>query len=373
MAMSLAASLLAAAVLAQIPPPAPPRTDLITMSPTVISARDSRIAYMGRVAFAADGAHLGFPGIVIRFVYRGAAPTLLLRAGSPDCYFNLACNGWDPVVIRLKPGDNEIHLPTGAAPASGWLVELVRRTEAWQGVATFEGLRLSSGGGLLPPPPWPRRKLMFIGDSVTCGEYVERFPPEDDNSPRTTNAARSFGMLLGRWLNAQVHLVSYGGRGVMRDWQGNTDVNNAPQFFQRTLPDDPASRWNHADYVPDLVVISLGQNDFSKDLPDEAVYTKAYDDFVGEVRAAYPHAALLLAEVSLFGDAPGTPDRAKRDQLHRVLAAVVARRQAAGDRRLAEAPVRYYPGTPTNAHLVAFQHEQVALELLDPIRKLTGW
>ena len=371
--MPCAASLLFVAVVAQIAPATRPGTDLITMSPTIVTARDSRIAYMGRVAFEPDGAHLGFPGIVIRFVYRGAAPTLRLSASSPDCYFNLACNGWDPVVIRLHQGENEIHLPTGTAPAQGWLVELLRRTEAWQGTATFEGLLLPTGCDLLPPPPWPARKLMFIGDSITCGEYIERFPPENDNSPRTTNAARTFGMLLGKWLHARVHLVSYGGRGVMRDWQGNTNVNNAPQFFQRAMPDDPASRWDHASYVPDLVVVSLGQNDFNKDLPDEAVYTKAYDDFVGEVRAAYPHAAVLLAEVSLFGDTPGTPDRAKRDRLHRVLEAVVTRRRAAGDARIAEAPVRYYPGTPTNAHVVAFQEEQIALELLGPILALTGW
>ena len=249
----------------------------------------------------------------------------------------------------------------------------MRRTESWQGVAGFRGLLLPPGCELLTPPAWPSRKLMFIGDSITGGEYIERFPPENVSTPRAANAARSYGMLLGRWLKAQVHLVSYGGRGVMRDWQGRTDVPNAPQFFQRTLPDDPDSRWNHSDYVPDVVVISLGQNDFSKDLPDEAVYRKAYDDFVGGIRAAYPRAALVLAEVSLFGDTPGTPDRAKRDQLRRVLEAVTARRRAAGDKRIVEAPVHYYPGTPGNAHLVAFQHEQVAQELLGPIRALTGW
>ena len=127
------------------------------------------------------------------------------------------------------------------------------------------------------------------------------------------------------------------------------------------------------EYAPDVVVVSLGQNDFNLSLPDETVYTRAYDDFVGDIRAAYPRAAVLLAEISLFGDQPDTPDRAKRDQLHRVLAAVAARRRAAGDQRIAGAPVHYYPGTPTNAHLVAFQHEQVALELLGPIKALTGW
>jgi lysophospholipase L1-like esterase len=342
-------------------------------NPTSVSARDPRIAYMGRVALSGEEARMGFPGVTIRFVYRGPAPVLRLHASSENCNFNLACNGWDPVFIHLAPGDNEIALPTGAAPAGGWLVELVRRNESWQGVASFQGLLLPPGCELLPPPPWPARKLMFIGDSITGGEYVERFPPENLSTPRTANAARSYGMLLGRWLNAQVHLVSYGGRGVMRDWQGNTDVTNAPQFFLRAMPDEPGSRWNPADYEPDAIVVSLGQNDFSKDLPDEAVYLKAYDDFVGEVRAAHPRAALVLAELSLFGVTPGTPDRAKRDQLDRVIEAVAARRRAAGDARIVAAPVGYYPGTPTNAHPVAFQHEQIALELIGPIRKAAGW
>ena len=362
-----AAALAAAASMTAAPAPPTPSGSII------VSVRDPRIAYEGRVAFEGDAARMGFPGIVIRFVYRGPAPTLRLGAGSPDCYFNLSCNGWDPVVIRLKQGENAIALPTGVAPLAGWLVELVRRTEAWQGLAAFQGLVLPPGCELLPPPSWPARRLMFIGDSITGGEYDERFPPEDDNSPRTTNAARAFGMLLGRWLNAQVHLVSYGGRGVLRDWQGNTDTNNAPQFFERTMPDDPASRWNHADYVPDVVVVAFGQNDFSKDLPDEARYTQKYDAFVGQVRTAYPHAGILLAELSLFGLTPGSPDFAKREQLHRVLVNVVARRRAAGDGRIAETPVGYYPGTPTNAHPVAFQHEQIARELEGPIKALAGW
>lgn len=348
-----------------------PEINMTNLTP--VSPRDSRIAYMGRMNLVGDEAVMGFPGVTIRFVYRGPAPVLRLTAGSENCYFNLACNGWDPVVIRLAPGKNEIALPMGPAPSGGWLVELVRRTESWQGIASFRGLLLPPGCELLRPPAWPTRKLMFIGDSITCGEYIERFPPEDISTPQSTNAARSFGMLLGDWLKAQVHLVGCGGRGVIRDWTGKTDGINAPQFFQLTLPDDPTVRWDHASYVPDVVVVSLGQNDFNKDLPDEAMYTKAYDDFVGEIRAAYPRAGIVLAEVSLFGDTPGTPDSAKRDLLRRVLETVTARRRAAGDKRIREAPIRYYPGTPGNAHLVAFQHEQVADELIGPIKALAGW
>lgn len=343
-------------------------------SPLTVAARDPRIAYMGRVALDDAGAHLGFPGIVVRFVYRGPAPVLRFVAHSPNCYFNLACNGWDPVVLHLQEGVNEIPLPTGPAPESGWLVELTRRNEAWQGLATFAGLALPAGGELLAPPPWPARRMLFLGDSITCGEYIDCFPPGDETSAtaRMANAARAFGHLLGRQFGAQVHLVSYGGRGVVRDWQGKTDTGNAPQFFQRTLPDEPAAKWDHARYQPDVVVVCLGQNDFSSGLPDAAAYTAAYDRFVGEIRAAHPAAALVLAGSPMHSEAPDSGDRPKREQLYRTLETVAAKHRAAGA-RVAVVHVRNQPGTKLNAHPTAFQHEQIAADLAGPIRTMTGW
>ena len=186
----------------------------------LIAPDDSRIACMGRIELSGQKVRMGFPGTTIRFVYRGPAPTLKLTGDNANCYFNLACNGWDPVTIHLKQGANEIALQTGPAPKEGWMIELVRRTESWMGTASFDGLVLPADCELLPAPAWPVRKLMFIGDSITCGEDDECFPPENDRTPRTTNITRSYGMLLARWLNAQVHIVAYGGRGLVRNWDG---------------------------------------------------------------------------------------------------------------------------------------------------------
>jgi hypothetical protein len=337
-----------------------------------VAPNDPRISYMGRVELSEHEARMGFPAITVRFVYRGPAPTLRLSAGSPNCYFNLSCNGWDPVLIHLKEGENEIALPTGAAPEAGWIVELVRRTESWMGTASFEGLLLPAGCEILQPPPLPVRKLMFIGDSLTCGEYNERFPPENDSTPRSTNAARSYGMLLAKWLGAQVHLVSYGGRGITRDWSGKTDVNIVPVFFERTLPDTPGSVWDHTRYQPDVIVLNDG-TDFDAGPQDEGTFTDAYAAFVARVRSEYPRAYILLTESGFQSDGTDGKSRAGRDQLLRTIIAVVARQNAAGDGRIRIVRTGFFPGTPTNSHLVAFQHEQVALDLLGPIRAVTGW
>ena len=343
-------------------------------STTRIAARDPRIAIMGRVSFdPAGGARMGFPGTVIRFAYRGPAPTLLLTATTDDCHFDLAVNGWPPAAIRLKAGLNALELPSGSAPGNGYVVEVIRRTESWQGVATFQGIDLPPTAELLPPPDWPARRLLFIGDSMTCGQYIERLPPENDATARTSHAGRSFGMVLGRMLGAQVHLVSYGGRGVIRDWEGKTETGTALQFFERTLPDEPESRWDHATYTPDVVVICLGQNDLSSGLPDEGDFRRAYADLVARIRAVHPGAGIVLAESAMHGEDPGSDDAARRAFLRRTLEWLVERRRAVGDTRVVFAPVRKAPGTVLDSHPVAFQHEQIAGQLLAPIRQLTGW
>jgi lysophospholipase L1-like esterase len=367
---AFAASFLVAPLL-----PAVETVPAVTMpAPVQLPAHDPHFSYMGRCAFdAAGAAALGFPGVTIRFAYRGPAPTLLFNAGSPYCAFNLSVNGWEPVVVRLPEGPSEFVLPSGVAPAEGWVVELVRRNEAWQGVATLRGVRLPPGCELRPVPALPKRKLLFIGDSMTGGERIDRLPPENDDTPRTANASRAFGMLLGRRLEAQVHLVSYGGRGVMRDWQGKTDTATAPEFFERTLPDDARSRWDHRAYVPDAVVICLGQNDLNAGLIDEAVFTAAYERLVARIHEVYPKAGLVLAESALQSEDPASGDAPKRALLRRCIETIVARQRAAGFKRIAVAPVHKQPGTAVEGHPVAFQHEQIALQLLGPLKQVTGW
>ncbi len=341
---------------------------------SVVSPRDSRLQYMGRFAFdGADEARFGFPGVRVRFMYRGPAPTIRLGAGSATCAFNLSVNGWEPVVIRLPEGRSELPLPSGAAPEGGWLVELTRRNESWQGVASFFGLELPVGCELLPAPALPERRLMFIGDSITCGEAIDRFPPELDNTSRMSNAPRSYGYLLARELDAQVHLVSYGGRGVLRDWQGRTDVPNAREFLQRALPDDAEAVWDHSQYQPDAIVINLGQNDLNSGPIDEPVFTEAFAKLFADLRAAYPRAAVLFTESPMRDEDPATEDGQKRLFQRRCLRTVIEAAHQAGDRSVDFAPLHQYPGTPTNAHPVAFQHEQMAQELLGPLKRLTGW
>lgn len=337
-----------------------------------VAPSDARIAYMGRLSVSDAHARMGFPGVTTRFRFRGPAPAIKLTATSEDCYFNLSCNGWEPVVLHLKKGENLIQLPMGRAPKEGWDIDLVRRTESWMGEASFDGLELPEGCELLSPASFPARKLLFFGDSITCGEYVEKYPPEFDMTQRMTNATRSFAMVLGRWLNAQVHLVAYGGKGITREWSGRTDKGNLPDYLSRALPDDPTSTWDHHRYQPEAIVINAG-TDFDHDIPDIAKLTEAYHGFVKQVRTAYPKAFIFLCESGYHSDGSDGEPTTSRELSLRMFQTLVERQKAAGDARVRLVRSGFHRGTPKDTHLVAFQQEQIAQDLLGPIKEATGW
>ena len=250
---------------------------------------------------------------------------------------------------------------------------MVRRTESWEGVAEVHAIKVE--GELLEPPAWPVRKMLFIGDSITCGEYVDRLPPDYQNGRNTANANGSFGMELGRRLGAQVHLVSYGGRGLVRDWQGNDaqKTATAPVFFERALPDDPQTKWDHASWQPDVVVVGLGTNDFNQGIPDEQMWVAAYEKFAARIREVYPQAWIILTGSAIFSSRVEGGDAAKTAAINHYLDETIARRMAAGDQKMEKAHFRYQPGTPGNGHPNGPQHMQMADDLEGLIRMRLGW
>src|SRR5690606_40119588 len=57
---------------------------------------------------------------------------------------------------------------------------------------------------------------------ISCGEAIER-TAECKKDTSWWNPRRSYGMLAAQALDAQVHLVCFGGRGLIRSWNGKTD------------------------------------------------------------------------------------------------------------------------------------------------------
>jgi lysophospholipase L1-like esterase len=332
-----------------------------------VPADSPSIIYEGRHAV---GPHhevmMGFPGIVTILRVNGGQLGVRINASSDDVYFNLSVDGAAPSRVRLTKGLNQLDLLKGEAPGVH-TVELVRRTESWQGVCQILGYDPGTGE-LLKPAPLPSRKLMFIGDSVTCGSSTEESDDPGKPGAERSNAAASFGMKLAARLNAQVNLVSYGGRGIIRDWQGIKAINNAPEFYELALPDDAKTPWNHASYVPDAIGICLGTNDFSRGIPDQTEFVNGFVEFLRKVRRDAPAARIFLIDSPILDDEPGeapklTVCRAYLDEIVRKL----------GSPLVTHVKISHYKGIPGDGHPTGAEHTLIADELEPVFRKALLW
>ncbi len=356
---------------------------------SLVPPNDPHIAIMGRFELKnADATtptriRLGYPGVTIRLRFEGTSLAMYVSTDTPNNIFVVLVDGAAPRPVRFPAGETEIAL-ADALPPGEHTIDIVRQTETWLGVATIFGFRLAPDAKLLTPNPWPRRRMMFIGDSVTCAEAMDRSPDDRTVSgtadpatwkkdrPTSWNAYNSYGMRLARTFDAQVQLVCYGGRGLLRDYRNRRDVLNAPQFFDLAVPDETsAPAWRHSAYIPDVVVVSLGTNDFTLGIaafPEREEWVAAYVRFVNAIRAAYPDAQILLTDGSLVND--NDPTRPQKTVLNSYLQEIATRMT---DPRVHLFTSRHYPGDPTDAHPTADQHAAMARDLEPAIRAAVGW
>lgn len=340
----------------------------------LIPPNDPRIGVMGRVDATTPGrVRMGYPGVTLRVRFTGTSLAMRAETTTPDSLISVFVDGAGPRVVRLAKGLSDVVLAE-QLPAGEHTVEILHRTETWVGIVSVVGFRVN--GELLAAHPFPSRKMLFIGDSVSCGEAVERGPEWKSNRPASWNAYVSYGMRLARTFDAQVQLVCFGGRGLVRDYRGKRDVLNAPQLFDIALPDERTNpAWEHSLYTPDAVFISLGTNDFSLgigDFPDREEWVSSYVKFLRAVRARFPKAQIFITEGAIVNDAvePGKEPRPQKTILIEYLSETAKR---VNDPMLHVVPSRHYPGDPSDAHPTAEQHAAMARDLEPYIRQAMGW
>jgi lysophospholipase L1-like esterase len=339
---------------------------------TFVPASDPRVAVMGRVCRPEpDRIRFGYPGVTLRVRFEGPSLAMRVSAETPNGHLAVLVDGGPPRVVRLRQGDSEVELADGLGPGPH-SVDVVHRTETWMSAVNVRGFLVAPGGRLLAPDPWPPRRMLFVGDSVTCGERIDRQPGETEPFA-SSNGYLSYGMRLARALDAQAHLVCYGGRGLVRDWRGRTDVLTGPQLFDLAVADETGGPpWDHAAYAPDVVFVSLGTNDFNLalgPLPEREPFVSAYVAFVRAIRSRHPGAHVFLTEGAIVDD-ESDPKRAPKTILRGYLAETARRLE---DGRVHVVPSQHYPGDPSNAHPTGEQHAAMARDFEPVIREVLGW
>lgn len=327
---------------------------------TVLAGGDS-IARMGRMADAPDGAvRFAYPGVSSIIRVEGRRLVLDASTTGGRSYLDVIVDGAYTRTIHLSPSRSTYRLAEDMAPGPH-VVQVLHRSETWHGIVTLHGF--ATDGRVLAPPSLPSRRVLFLGDSVTCGEALERTPP-GEKQPVWWNPRLSYGMLAGAALEAQVQLVCHGGRGLVRSWNGRTDEFNLDRFYGLAIasPDAPEP-WDQRRYAPDLIVSAIGTNDFNQGIPDRTQYVEAYTAFVRTLLRDHPQARIVLTEGAIL-------DGDKKAALTTYIADTISR---TGSPRVHYIPSRHYPGDTQDAHPTRDQHRQMANDLAPALRQLMGW
>jgi lysophospholipase L1-like esterase len=259
-----------------------------------VASDDPSILYSGRIDFTDPLApRFDWPGILIQANFEGSRIGALIKDGSDD--YNVFIDGRQEAVIVTKPGIEEYTLADNLATGAHSIV-IARRGEGYQGMTVFKGLLISKDGKMLAPPLRPKKKMEFIGDSITVGFGVEGIGTSCPSEREFKNNWKAFSAASARELGAEYHIEAISGRGMVKNWGEKQKVSAEPLplYYDRTLQADPSKKWDFSSWVPDIVVINLGTNDYSaQPVPDGDVFKKAYLDLIKKVRGYYPGAWIL--------------------------------------------------------------------------------
>lgn len=159
---------------------------------------------------------------------------------------------------------------------------------------------------VIKTPDRPHR-VEFIGDSITCGYGNEGILNQDTFTTVQENPEDAYAVLTANAVNADYHLVSWSGIGIITNWVPE-DADEPleeilmPELYpyrDRRLCERlglPLEEWNDSEYRPELIMIHLGTNDDSyvRKIPERQEYFAGkYYAFLEQVHERQPQAAIL--------------------------------------------------------------------------------
>jgi lysophospholipase L1-like esterase len=268
----------------------------------IIDADDPNIQYVGRFNRSnLKKAVFDWPGVYIRATFTGTSCSIRLNDG--ENLYAVTIDDQEPEVLQTDTS-TVYSIATGLADTVHTIL-IEKRTEASIGKGEFLGFILDEKRSLITQNSVRDRRIEYIGNSITCGYGVEGENANSPFTPETENATLSYAALVGRALSADYAMIAYSGKGVVRNYgdPNKTSPDPMPSLYDRTCCFDSTLVWNFTSWIPQVVVINLGTNDFStQPYPDKSVFQKAYTQLIDFVQSQYSEVTIFCVCGPMIGE-----------------------------------------------------------------------
>ena len=281
----------------------------------LIEAKNKNIHYIGRIDSTEKFVEYSYSGVGIVFHLEGKKCLLEFSTEAINDlnYLSIEINHEMDSVLKLERGKNWYDISALLKNDTNF-IQIYKRTEASIGSVIFHGIKIDTTDKLLPLE-LSKRKILWIGNSITCGygnEISVEAPPKGNPSTgfhsKNENNYLAWGSISSRKLNAQCHQVCYSGIGIYRNFNGDS-INTMPKLFDKTMPDEKhSSIWNHQNYIPELIIIELGTNDFAAEtqtpplILDSLSFVNSYIQFINQLKNYYPNAKIICVVGNMLSD-----------------------------------------------------------------------
>lgn len=277
---------------------------------TTIKADNPNFQYTGRIDFSVpDKPVIFWPGTYIKAKFEGSLLILMLDDQTGQTYYNVFIDEdyEHPYLVDCNAG-SQIYLISAILTDTVHSLLLFRRTEASTGSTKFLGIQINDGKTIVEQSARPERKILFYGNSITCGMGNEAPDNGADDKMSQENNFLAYGAITSRLLNADYMCIAKSGIGIMISWFPLIMFD----YYYRLNPDDPVSQWDFNEFIPDVVVINLFQNDSwlidnLNPVPDSSQRVAAYVDFVRTIRSRHPNAFIVCSLGSMDATRAGSP------------------------------------------------------------------
>jgi hypothetical protein len=283
---------------------------------TLVKNDNQKIRYCGRIDIKDSATIMSWTGSSVLFNFHGNSVKAELGDEDGNNFFDVIIDGKVLKQLHLKKGKNEYTICEGLKNTDH-SVELFKITEAAFGRTYIYQFQLNRGAKLLAPTPVPKRKMVFFGNSITCG-YGDEDSAGNNSAPQYEDGYMSYAAITARKLHADFHCISKSGIGVMVSWFPLI----MPEMYDRLYYNDPDIKWDFSRYSPQIVVVNLFQNDswivkiptnpeferiFGNKAPTPEFIINAYESFIKKLMNHYPNAKIVCALGNMDATKSGSP------------------------------------------------------------------